>query len=103
MKHTQGTWFVTGEDAHTGDIPFIEVSRETEPGSNWKMICAVECSIVGPDEDFVLTEEDWANARLIAAAPELLKCLKKIDSEWDGEPEDMYDVRKLIAKIEHES
>lgn len=41
-----------------------------------------------------------ANARLIAAAPDLLKALKRINRDWDGEPEDMQEVRELILRAE---
>lgn len=41
-----------------------------------------------------------ANARLIAAAPDLLKELKKVVFDWDGEPEDMIGPREAIAKAE---
>jgi len=44
------------------------------------------------------TQEAIANARLIAAAPDLLEALEKIVFDWDGEPEDMIDARAAIAK-----
>lgn len=40
------------------------------------------------------------DARLIAAAPDLLKALKQIEFDWDGEEEDMYEARAAIAKAE---
>ncbi len=54
-------------------------------------------------------EDQWrANARLIAAAPDLLAALKKIEEHWGGTPEDlmlpplslMFDVRQAIAKAD---
>ena len=44
-----------------------------------------------------------ANARLAAAAPDLLAALKRIDHDWDGEPEDMQEAREAIAKAEGRS
>lgn len=44
-----------------------------------------------------------ANARLIAAAPDLLAALKKIVFDWDGEPEDMIEAQEAIAKAEGRS
>ena len=32
------------------------------------------------------------------AVPELLKALEKIVFDWDGEPEDMFDARAVLAK-----
>ncbi len=48
---------------YDGDIPFIDIES-----ANHKSICHVECSLVNDDEDFVLTEEDRANAALIVKA-----------------------------------
>lgn len=42
-----------------------------------------------------------ANARLIAAAPDMLTALKRVYYEWDGEPEDMIHVQAAIAKATH--
>lgn len=39
-----------------------------------------------------------ANAKLIAAAPELLEALQEIVRNWDGEPEDMAAANAAISK-----
>lgn len=59
-------------------------------------ICVIDAGII--------TEEQEANARLIAAAPELLEALKVVESEWstrsDGNAKLVFDA---IAKAEGRS
>ena len=82
--HTPGPWFVTGEG----------LSRYVEAKINGALIQEVAwCGATLKDE-----QED--NARLIAAAPELLEVLQVIaaDSRWtSGEPL-LMQVRAAIAK-----
>ena len=62
-----------------------------QPGWEWN-ICERRSTVEH------MEEESYANARLIAAAPDLLEALQKIVFDWDGEPEDMLDARAAIAK-----
>lgn len=68
-KHTPGPWTIGGDD---GAI-WIQ-----SPVSSDNVIC----DLVGRDAD-CLAVEDEANARLIAAAPELLAALKAVDLVWE--------------------
>lgn len=61
MKHTPGPW-TTSEKSWTVNL-------------NGKMEADLGCHAARSP---VTNEEMWANARLIAAAPELLECLEKI-------------------------
>lgn len=70
MKHTPGPWTVAGPSANQGESFVIESPENTIAWTSdtW-------------DEDgdrAIVTEEDRANARLIAAAPELLCALTSI-------------------------
>lgn len=76
QKHTSGPWEVAPGNDVTG-YPYFYIngmSRSVELG------------------------ELVANARLIAAAPEMLEALKEIVHNWDGEPEDMAAANAAIAK-----
>ena len=97
-KHTEGPWYIVGDDEADG-VPVIEIAHGEIPSSQYKQICYVQPTDTEECE-FVLAEEDRANAHLIASAPELLSALQKIVLDWDGEPEDMYAARKAIAKAE---
>jgi hypothetical protein len=64
-KHMPGPWDVLGEDELAG-IEFVEISSGELGASNHRTIGWIGC---GPDG---ISDEDRANARLIAAAPDLL-------------------------------
>ena len=51
---------------------------------------------------FVFGDTD-ANARLIAAAPDMLAALKRMIFDWDGEPEDIAEAQAAIRKAEGET
>jgi hypothetical protein len=98
-KHTPGPWsyrpqkyddwgYVRGPKEADGFQPFICQAKDMR----------------AMDED-VLNEhrrngtDPWeANARLIAAAPDLLEALERIVFDWDGEPDDMSEAHAAIAK-----
>lgn len=70
-KHTPGPW-----EANNG-----EVTTEREPGRSFRRIAAVQDYGLGS-----LKEVDDANARLIAAAPEMLEALIDILIDQETEP-----------------
>lgn len=65
LKHTPGLWKVIGENKNI-------VKAEERDGEKWKILY-----IFGRpwSDNKQLQEESQANARLIAAAPEMLECL----------------------------
>lgn len=69
-KHTPGPWLIEAQNCHFGDIATVHNTDE-----KWVTIYAPHWMETGMDE-----KEQSANARLIAAAPELLEALKKISA-----------------------
>lgn len=104
-KHTAGPWEITGISMNTGNISVgapdlrIVIAEVTNAASFGDMLAGA----VGR-EDHTFSSDDchtqFANARLIAAAPKLLKALKRIAFDWDGEPEDMAEANEAIAEAE---
>lgn len=102
-EHTPGPWVVAGT-RHSGNL---EIGKDTR--LHW----------VGPDGDAVCgvfydmnTHRGWADARLIAAAPELLAALGDFvkmgesygwDSARTGREYLMKDARAAIAKAKGQS
>lgn len=62
-KHTEGEWYVLGEDELPG-IAFVEIASGELGTSSHRTIGWIGCA---PDG---ISDEDRANARLIAAAPD---------------------------------
>ena len=92
-KHTQGPWAaIFGHD-------FITiVAADNKP----PVVCRIKNEVT-PQE---LTGEDRANARLIAAAPDLLEALEKVmewiknwDPEFSFDPDWVFDAEKACAAI----
>jgi len=88
-KHTPGPWYVRREH----DMPVVKSQTDEVP------IC------VGSNKD-----QDFINARLIAAAPEMLEFLKEIHTKhnFDAVDEEEYNwleerLENLIAKAEGRS
>lgn len=72
MAHTPGPWIVAGEAGNTGEAFVIESDERT--------VCWTADSTEEEWEErggALGTDEDRANARLIAAAPELLEALRE--------------------------
>lgn len=104
MKHTPGPWFACCVD----EYPHYVFGEEAD-----KTICAL-CSNDPNDHDHeyerhegvVTLEERRANARLIAAAPELLEALKlcverlKYYEEYEHGEAIIADAEAVIAKAE---
>jgi len=93
-KHTPGSWRIYGEN-------YIEASSEDD---HIGPIAEIRSDLAYPYSDSRVAATREANARLIAAAPELLN-LAELVVDLDT-PEDMAELRamatKLIAKIRGE-
>jgi hypothetical protein len=80
-KHTPGPWAIEDDDDVVPGVPCIPVA----PAAGVRRVCEVSSTLIEERDEFMLTDEDRANARLIAAAPFLLKqaqdLLNSIDSE----------------------
>ena len=74
MKYTPAPWYIAGEDEPVPGVPAIEIMYGECPSPECTSVCYVNSFL---DEDFVITETTEANARLIAAAPELLGMLEE--------------------------
>jgi len=101
-KHTPGPWETKPEEC---DKPYIRI-RGTRLGSRYKVANAITPVYdgVGARE----AEETRANARLIAAAPELLEALRglmKLDEDLcsEGAIEALDKARAAIAKATGET
>lgn len=90
-KHTPGPWSV--EDPMGADVGLWIVQSDLEP-RQWSSIAIVTDDEDGQARDeggrFIGRAEQEANARLIAAAPDMLAALKAFmaehDDTYDGEP-----------------
>ena len=91
-KHTKGPWAVVEHD-HA-------ICIQTESPSKTKYGASRYAAIGGFDRnDRAQLEEARANARLIAAAPELLEALKVLVENGGIGPEQMFnDARAAIVK-----
>lgn len=91
MKHTEGNWFVTNSGG----------TVTTDNKSMFTKICTLETV------PLKITEEVCANARLIAAAPELLKSLEYVVKfiklcpklKEEDQPKGLEKWQELIEKI----
>lgn len=90
VEHTPGPWFVSG--------PFIGPRLAADSGIQIKV-----ARVAGDETDV----ECIANARLIAAAPDMLTALKEARAalhkhyvDWDGEPEDAVPLQLARAKCD---
>lgn len=77
LKHTPGPWFVSPKTDVTveGDLNVIQTH-----GSNVKGYHVAYCASWKDDKE--TAEEAEANARLMAAAPELLEALQEIYADY---------------------
>ena len=95
MTYTQGPWRVTGESGNDSESEIIEASDKT--------IAWTANSYDDVDGEEYISDEDRANARLIAASPDLLLCLQKwmsfqINSGLEGCDEIVEQTEKAIAR-----
>jgi len=88
-KHTPGPWIVQQLN-HSRSELWLQIGYEKSNGTQWGPVCRVN-SPAEPMPDGVVAEikymatgneNQWANARLIAAAPHLLAaCRMVVDDE----------------------
>ncbi|TGE04606.1 hypothetical protein [Hymenobacter fodinae] len=101
MNHTPGPWKTLAEEC---DKPYIRV-RGGRLGSRYKIANVITPVYDGSTQREA--DETRANARLIAAAPDLLEALKKVSTFWNEDnpnadcPYD--DVDAAIAKATGEN
>lgn len=82
-KYTPAPWINQGEDSESG-IPFIQIETNFR-GEKTMFIARVEASHETTGFKYEISDEDRANADLIAAAPDLLEAceaLLAVDSYW---------------------
>lgn len=77
-KHTPGPWVNEGEDIVVPEVPCIVISAKNHTNRGDRMICQVASDMDVNTEEFILHDEEWANAHLIAAAPEMFKTLDDV-------------------------
>lgn len=100
-KHTQGPWEIFGEDISVPGVPCIAIEADQ------KRIAEVCSTFNEETEDLELTEEDAANAALIAAAPTILSLLCDMvdifEPQTDGEKQKHKEAIEWIKKARGES
>lgn len=93
-KHTAGPWTVFPEEC---DKPYIRI-RGTNLGYRFKIANVLTPVYAGVPE--CEAEETRANARLIAAAPELLEALEQlVDCHDEPECPGVIFAKEIIAKV----
>ena len=101
MKHTPGPWRVDETKAIGPMGIYSETARQPVSGICWFVYCRNYGMF--PDTEEMPRDEIEANARLIAAAPELLAALKQsllAMAEMDDDTPLQREVGALIAKVE---
>lgn len=93
VKHTPGPWF-----EQTGFADDVEITADSRQGM--VAICAMDLDFTGH-----IGVEQEANARLIAAAPDLLEALETLDASWLADfpagPDGDYSGRFVSPAEEH--
>ena len=111
VSHTPGPWYDWGDDEVPSGIPVIEIGAGMIGEPNRKQIAYVQPSDAGDDDEgfplFEQTPEDRANARLIAAAPDLLEALEticeKLTRAGAANSKPFVDARAALAKARGQS
>ena len=75
MTHTPGPWYVEGESDNVGEA---EVIVSGIPNGGGRIVAWTANSYEADTDNETTTDEDRANTRLIAAAPDLLGKLKAL-------------------------
>ena len=80
MTHTPGPWYVEGESDNVGEA---EVIVSGIPNGGGRIVAWTANSYEADTDNETTTDDDRANARLIAAAPELLMVLSYALADLD--------------------
>jgi hypothetical protein len=91
-KHTEGPWSIGAETDFIQDCLYVPINADS--------IGTLEIGLVNTADD---QDQGTANARLIAAAPDLLEAAKGVLDSWDNhggdvDAVDIYAVRQAIDK-----
>lgn len=99
-KHTPGPWVV--ETPMPDEYAIVQAGLETY---EWQFIATVSVGI--PAEGLMPRQEAKANARLIAAAPDLLAALRDLvafterqTATWPDQPQSLTAARAALTKTE---
>lgn len=96
-KHTPGPWSVDGHNLTA--VIGVEIKQGiTQEWTTYKHICDCNYGHAVPEAHF---EENRANAKLIAAAPEMYRLLKEI-SQLVGDQLYIGDAINIIKSIDNE-
>ena len=105
IKHTPGPWAVGPYGAEYGKLTYWRENNGdwVIVGADGVRLASVDCQDCGSKRTIRESEdpEGFANARLVAAAPELLEALQRCVTnpaflDWDGN--DLDEARAAIAK-----
>ena len=99
-KHTPGPWAVFPDSVSEAPEDHVAVVIWPNRGSDEDAVCEVYGELTGPDYERPLAEQ-MANARLIAAAPDLLEAARQAFHlmNTSGQPEErpVSDVMAALA------
>jgi hypothetical protein len=93
-QHTPGPWALDGK---TRAVTWGDVSFSAPVGAGGFVIASHTISTLPTYQSDRLTPEHHANARLIAAAPELLAALQAVAALPGFEPEEPYGIAVIAA------
>ncbi len=84
-EFTPGPWRIWGEDDIAPNVPCLAVGCGEIGTPTCKEICLVDSTLDNMGDEFNLTHEDHANARLIAAAPTMYNFVASRAGSGDNE------------------
>lgn len=88
-KHTKGNWEYKKSELNNRDTYFIATDKENAQPSNGSLCSRRIIAFLHTEKEHMrFVEESEANAKLIAAAPEMLNILKTI-SEYSNATDEM--------------
>ena len=98
-KHTPGPWEISQDQPGIGEVPEIGISATNPRTGNVYMVAtAIPCGSGRLDRD-LMPEMTAANARLIAAAPDMLRALELIVNSDMAQREE--DEGKISTELAH--